>query len=123
MVHQIILALFHALRRAKVHAIRLARVLDLLVRARQADEVWVELLEVFFQDAGGVARGIACYHEGCQDGPAFRDHFVVHEGHFVEFVRADVRAVGEAEIYLISHDQTLNLHNPFHSMNVEGVWG
>ena len=101
MIHQIILTGLHTRGRTKIHTVRFTRVLDLFVRARQADEIWVELREVLLEDGGCVARRVAGDHEGEQHGAAFGGDFVVHEGHFVEFVRADVRAVGEAEVHLI----------------------
>lgn len=100
MINQIILAGLDTRRRTKVDPIRLARILDLVVLARQADEVRMELCEIVLEHFGRVARGIACDHEGEQDFAALLGDFVVHEGHFVEFVRADVRAVGEAEVDL-----------------------
>ncbi len=101
MIDKIILARLDITRRTKIDAIRLARVLNHIVGARQADKVRVELCEVLFQHRRSVARGVARYHEGEQHFAVLRDHFVVHEGHFVEFVWADVGAVCEAEVNLV----------------------
>ena len=99
-INQVVLARLGILGRAKVHPIRLASILDLLVVARQPNEIRVELGQVFLEYARVVARGVACNHDGEEDVSAFGDDFVVHEGHFVEFVGADVGAVGEAEVDL-----------------------
>jgi hypothetical protein len=100
MIDEIVLALLDHTRRAKVHPVRLAHILDLVVRARQADEIRVEFLQVLLEHLGIVARGVACDHEREQHGAAFFRHFVVHEGHFVELIGADVGAVCEAEVDL-----------------------
>jgi len=99
-IHEIILARLDTTRRAKVHAVRLAHVLDLFVRARQADKVRVKLVQIVLEHLRLIARRVACNHDREQDSATLLDYFVVHEGHFVEFVRANVGAVGEAEIHL-----------------------
>ena len=100
MVHQIILTRLHIRGCAEVHSVCFASVLDLIIVARQADKLGVEFLQVLLQDCRVIARGIACYHEWEEHFAARLDHLVVHEGHLVEFVGADVRAVGEAEVDL-----------------------
>jgi hypothetical protein len=100
MVDEIILALLDHTWRAKVHPVRFAHLLDLLVRARQPNEIRVEFLQVLLEHLGVVARWVACNHEREQDGAALLDHFVVHESHLVELVRADIGAVREAEVDL-----------------------
>jgi hypothetical protein len=100
MIHKVIFSRLHTRRCAEVHPIRLARLLDLLVLARQADKVPMKFRQVFLQHLGVVARRIAGDHEGEEHVSAFRDNLVVHEGHFVEFVGADVGAVCEAEVDL-----------------------
>ena len=106
MIDQVVHPRLHALRRAEVHAVHLAHRLDLLPRARQPDHAGVELLEVGFEDRGGIASGIA----GDEDGEERRvggrarwernEDEVQHLGHFVELFRTDVGAVGEAEVDL-----------------------
>ena len=102
MIHQIILSRLHIRRRGKVHAIRLARGLDLLPRARQPNHIGMELGEIFLHDGRRVARGIARDDDGEQDvgavGPVA--HPVDHVGHLVELFGADVGAVGEAKVDL-----------------------
>jgi hypothetical protein len=100
MIDQIVLARLHVLRRAEIHAVHLAHVLRLLVGPREADELRVELVEVVAEDEGGVARRVAGYEEGPQDGAVLGGYDVDCAGHFVELVGADVGAVGEAEVYL-----------------------
>jgi hypothetical protein len=100
MVDQVILPRLHCRWRAKVHAVLLARLLDVLVGACQAQDGRVELGKVLLQDFGGVARGVAGDHEGDHDIAAFLLDFVMHEGHLVELVGADVGAVREAEVDL-----------------------
>ena len=100
MIYEVVLPWLHATRRAKVDPVCFANALDLFVVARQANEVGVEFGQVLLEHLGVVARGVACDHYGKEDVAAFRDDFVVHEGHFVEFVGANVRAVGEAKVDL-----------------------
>jgi hypothetical protein len=101
MIHQIVLSGFHTARRTKVHPIRLARLLDLLIFARQANEVRMEFFQVFLEHLWIVARRVAGDHEREEHAAAFRNNFVVHEGHFVEFVGTDIGAVREAEVDLM----------------------
>jgi hypothetical protein len=100
MIHKIILPWLHAARCAKVHSVRLACVLDLIIVARQSNELWVELGEIFLQDLWSIACRIAGNHERKQHFAALLNHLVVHECHLVELVGADVGAVGEAEVDL-----------------------
>ena len=60
----------------------------------------MELCQVLLEYLGVVARGVTGDHEGEEDVPAFCDHFIVHEGHFIKFVGTDVGAVCEAEVDL-----------------------
>jgi hypothetical protein len=100
MIHKVVLSGLHTTRCAKVHPVRLTRLLNLLVLARQANEVRMKLFQVFLEDLGIVARGVAGDHEREEHIAAFRNNFVVHEGHFVEFVGTDIGAVREAEVNL-----------------------
>jgi hypothetical protein len=100
MIDQVILPRLHCRRRAKVHAVLLARLLDVLVRACQAQDGWVELGEVLLQHFGRVARRVAGDHEGDHDIAALLLDFVVHKRHLVELVGADVGAVREAKVDL-----------------------
>ena len=63
-IHQVIHPGLRPFGRAEIDPVLLAHVLDLLPRARQAQDAWVEFCEVGFQDGGRVARGIAGYEEG-----------------------------------------------------------
>lgn len=100
MIDQIILPRLHSGWCAKVHTVLLARLLDVLVCACQAQDRRVELGKVFLQDFGRVARGVASYHERSHDIATLFFDFLVHEGHLIEFVGADIGAVGEAEVDL-----------------------
>ena len=109
-VHQIVFARVHVLRCAEVHPVLLAHVLDLVVRASQADNISVELLEIRAQHFGGIASGIACNKDRQEDVLALGSllHLVNNLGHLVQFVGADIRAVREAEVNLIDHNQRHN---------------
>lgn len=102
MIHQIILARLDVLGRGEVHSVLLAHVLDLFICARQSLNLLVELAQILAQDLGRVSRGIA----GNEDWPhdllpaKLLAHLVDDLRHFVEFVGADVGAVGEAEVDL-----------------------
>ncbi len=87
-------------RSGEVDAVGFAHCFDLVPGACEADEGGVEFEEVGFDDGGGVAVGVAGDKDGGKDFPAFGFDDVDHFGHLVELVRADVGAVGEAEIYL-----------------------
>lgn len=99
-INQVVLARLDVLGGAEVHAIRFTCILDLLVGACQADEVRMELCQVFLEHLGVVACRIACDHDGEDDVSAFGDDFVVHESHFVELVGADVGTVSETKVDL-----------------------
>ena len=102
MIHQIILPRLHIPRGTEIHPILLAHIAHLLVRARQADDIVVELPQVVLQDLGRVARRITRDEHRQEDILALglRLHVVDDGGHFVELVGADVGAVGEAEVDL-----------------------
>ena len=63
MVHQIILAFLHALRRRKVHPILLADILNLFPSACQAYDCGVEFGEVCREHAWCVPRWVAGYEQ------------------------------------------------------------
>ena len=106
-VHQIILSLLHPLRRAEVYPIRLAHTLDLLPTPRQANQVGMELLQVFLEHGRGVARRVA----GDEHGHHLRHvlgrrlHQINHPRHLIQLLRADVRTVAEPKI----HQRVLSL--------------
>jgi hypothetical protein len=108
-IYEIILSGLHTARRAEVHPVRFACALDLFIVASQADKFRVELFQILLQDFRVVARGIACDHKRKEHLAALLNHLVVHEGHFVEFVRADVGTVGEAEVDLERHELAIEL--------------
>lgn len=102
MVHQIVLARLDVLRGAEVHSVLLADMLDLLVRASQADNVGVKLAQVLAQHLGRVAGRIASNEDGAENistAGSLAD-LVDDGGHLVKLIRADVGAVGEAEVDL-----------------------
>lgn len=92
-------------RGGEVDAVGFAHCPDLLPGAGEADEGGVEFGEVGFDDGGGVAVGVAGDEDRGQDFAALGFDNVDHLGHLVELVGADVRAVGEAEIYLLGEGE------------------
>jgi arginine/ornithine N-succinyltransferase beta subunit len=108
-IYKVILSRLHTTWCAKVHSVRFARALNLFVAARQANELRVKLFQVLLQNLRVVARGVACDHEREEYFAALLNHLVVHEGHFVEFVRADIGAVGETEVDLQGYKLTIDL--------------
>lgn len=111
-VHQIVLARVHVLRCAEVHPVLLAHILHLLVRASQADNVPVELLEIRAQHFGGIASRIAGNKDRQKDVLALGSllHLVNNLGHLIQLIRADIGAVREAEVNLEDHNQHHNEH-------------
>ena len=107
MIHLVVLAFLYVRRGAKVHSVRLAHALDSFVVACQAENIGMEFDQVLFQYLGCVARGVAGDHYGGEGIAALGHDLVVHQGHFVELVGADVRAVSEAEIDLDSVNKFL----------------
>lgn len=99
-VYQIVLTRSHVLGRAKVHSVRLAHVLDLVVCARQADEGGVEFGQVLLQHLGGVAFRVTGDEDGQDGAGALGLDQIKHAGHLVEFLRADIGAMGEAKVNL-----------------------
>lgn len=106
-VHKVILARLRILRRAEVHAVLLANVLDLLIGTSQAHNARMELLQVLAQDLGCVTGRIA----GNEDR---EEKLVVLGGlpdlvndlsHLIQLVRADIGAVGEAKVDLVSREE------------------
>ena len=65
-IDQVILSHLRIRRRAEVHPILLAYILDLIPRARQAHEAGVEFFQVGAQHGRGVPGGIAGDEEGEQ---------------------------------------------------------
>ena len=63
MIHQIILALLHTLRRTEIHSILLTNVFYLFPGAGEADYRGVEFGEVGLEDAGCVSCWVAGYKE------------------------------------------------------------
>lgn len=99
-VDEVVLAGLDVLGGAEVDAVRLADGLDLVVRARQAHEARVELGEVRLQHPGVVARRVARDEDRHHAPRVLRLHRVEHPRHLVQLLRADVRAVREAEVDL-----------------------
>ena len=106
-VNQVILARLDVLGSAKVHPVLTADMLDLLVGASQAHNVWVELLQVCAQHLRGIADRVA-RNEDRQEGLVILGRLldlVDDLGHFVQLVRADVGAVSETKVDL-QHSQS-----------------
>jgi hypothetical protein len=87
--------------RREVNSILLADVLGLFPCSRQAQEGWVELGEVRSEDRGSVSCGIAGDENTSQAIWFFRLDNVDRGRHLVEFIWADVGAMGEAEVDLL----------------------
>lgn len=124
MIHQIIRPRRRPLGRTEINAVFLAHVFDLLPAAREADDGGVELGEVAVQHGGGVARRVAGYEDGEEEGSwrggggsgwwgggsgrdgggggggRSRGDEIDHPRHLVEFFGADVGTVRESEIDL-----------------------
>ena len=96
----VLLAGLQILRRGEVDPVDLACVFDLLPGARQALDLGVELGQVGFEDGGRVAGGIDGDEERFEGVGGAGVEDVDCGGEFVEFVGADVGAVGEAEVDL-----------------------
>ena len=99
-VDEVVLPRLDVARRAEVHAVRLAHVADLVVGPREPHELLVELPQVRLQHPRVVARRVARDEHRQQEPRQFCLHQVVHPRHLVQLVRADVRAVREAEVDL-----------------------
>ena len=101
-VHEVILAGLHVPGSTKVHTVLLADVLDLLVRASQADDARVELLQILAQHLGRITDGIASDENGQENLliPGSSLDLLDDLGHLVQLVGADIRAVSEAEVDL-----------------------
>lgn len=98
-IYEIILSFFHAARRAKIHPIRLAHIFNLLVRARQTNELGMKLFQILLEYRRRISCRIARNHHRQQNMPYLRNYLVVHQTHLVELVGADVRAVCEAKVH------------------------
>jgi hypothetical protein len=99
-VDEIILPGLHVFRGAKVHAVQLAYRLDLLVRARQANHLGVELGQILLEDLGRVASRVAGDEDGDQNAGVLGLDHVVHGSHLVELVGADIWTMAEAKVDL-----------------------
>lgn len=97
-IHQVVLARLDIRRRGEINSVRLASLLHLLILSRQPQHIIVELLQIALHDFWRVPRGIACDEHGQHGVPVLLLDVVNHAGHLVQLFRADVRAVGEAEI-------------------------
>lgn len=102
-IHQIILPRLYIPRRAEIHTVLLANVLHLVVGARQADNPFMELLEILAQHLGRITGRIARDKNREEDilAVGLFLHAVDDLGHFVQLVGADVGAVREAEVDLL----------------------
>jgi hypothetical protein len=101
-IHEVVLPRLHILRGTEVHTVLLAHVLDLFVRASQTDNAGVELLQVLAQDLGGIADRIASNENRHKELLVLSSGLDLLDdlGHLVQLVRADIRAVSEAEVNL-----------------------
>lgn len=104
-VDQIVFAGCDILWRAEIHTVRFTHLFHLLVGSREADDIRMELGEVFFEHLRSISSGIAGDEYGFHDLGAVRGGFDVVDdgGHFVELIGADVGAVREAKVHLCNH--------------------
>ena len=99
-IHQIILPGLNIRRRRKVHAIRLAHILDLLPRPRHAQNILMELRQIPANNLRRIASRIARNKHIPHDALAvLLFDLVDHAGHLVQLLGADVRAVREAKVH------------------------
>jgi hypothetical protein len=105
-IDQVVLPGRNLLRRTKVHAIRLARILNLLMAPRQPNKMRVKLSQILFQHRRAIPRRIARDHNWQQDIPTLLLNLLVYERHLVQLVRADVRTMAEAKV----HERVLAQH-------------
>lgn len=99
-VDEVVLARLDLGGSAEVDAVRLAHGLDLVVCARQADELGVELGQVLLEHLGGIARRIAGDEDRLESAGTLGLHLFEHGRHLVKLLGADVGAVAEAEVDL-----------------------
>lgn len=101
-VHEVVLSGLHILGGAEVHAVLLAHMLDLLVRASQADDAGVELLQILAKHLGCITDGITGNENGHEEllisGRSL--DLLDDLGHLVQLIGADIGAVSEAEVDL-----------------------
>lgn len=105
-VNQVVLSGRNTFRRAEVDPVGLAHGLDIVVGARQADELGVELGQVLLQLPGPIARGVARHKDAVQAAGNLLLDNVNHVCHLVKLFGADVGAVGEAKVDLTVRAQS-----------------
>lgn len=98
-IHQIILPGFDLLRRRKIHPIRLARILDILIFARQTQHILVKLGQVLLGDLWRISRGITADEDGPHDVSMHGLDPVDHACHLVQLFGANIRAMREAKVH------------------------
>jgi hypothetical protein len=62
----------------------------------------MEFCQIWFQDRWLVPGGIAGDHNGKKNVSTFGLHSVNHVGHFIQFIWANVWAMGETKIHLVN---------------------
>jgi hypothetical protein len=99
-IHQIILPRLNIRRRRKVHAIRLAHILDLLPRPRHTQNIIMELRQIPLHHLRRIPRRVTRDENIPEDTLAvLLFDGVDHAGHLVQLFGADVRAVREAKVH------------------------
>jgi hypothetical protein len=112
-IHQIILLVrFHIPRCRKVNPVLFAGVLGLVPGTGESDEGGVDLGEVGAQYRGSVACGVAGDEDGAEGVRGFGLNDIDGRGHFVKFVRVDVRVVGEAKVDLSKQGDPMSVLTP-----------
>lgn len=99
-INQVVLSWLNILRCAKVDTVLLAESLDLVVCARKANELVVELAEVLLKRGRVVTGGVAGNENGEESIGGLLLDDIEHGGHLVELFGADIGASGEAEVDL-----------------------
>lgn len=101
-INQVVLARFNIPRRAEVDAVLFANILHLLVGASQTNDARVELLQIFAQHLGAITSRVTGNENGQEKLVILGDlpNLVDNLGHLIQFVGADIGAVGETEVDL-----------------------
>lgn len=99
-INQVVLSWLDILRCAKVDTVLLAESLDLVVCARKANELLVELAEVLLKRGRVVTGGVAGNENGEESIGGLVLDDIEHGGHLVELFGADIGASGEAKVDL-----------------------
>lgn len=99
MIDQVVIGRFCIGRRREINSVRLASLLDIIVRARQSDQSRVEVFAIRLYGCDAVS----CWIAGDEDRqnavfPMFGGDLVHDCSHLVELFGTDVRTIRKAEL-------------------------